>query len=176
MTYSPILELVESIRNGGFAILADDQSRENEGDVILAAEFASREALAFMITRGRGLVCLAMTAERAKELHLEQMARTNTDPLGTAFTASIDAVREHGVTTGISASDRAITARLAVDGVADDFSRPGHLFPVVSRPGGVLQRPGHTEAAVDLARLAGLHPMALIVEIIGDDGDMLRGE
>lgn len=175
MTLSPITELVDSIRRGGFAILADRQDRENEGDIILAAEFATREALAFMISEGRGLVCLALTGERAAELELDAMAGRNTDPLGTAFTVSIDATHEHGVSTGISASDRAATARLAVTGTATDFSRPGHLFPVVARPGGVKERAGHTEAAVDLARLAGLQPLALIVEIIGDDGEMLRG-
>jgi 3,4-dihydroxy-2-butanone 4-phosphate synthase len=152
MSNNPISEVAESIRRGGFAILADHENRENEGDIILA-----------------------ITGDRAAELELEPMARRNTDPLGTAFTVSIDATHEHDVTTGISASDRASTARLAVTGSAADFSRPGHLFPLVARPGGVRERPGHTEAAIEITRLAGLRPAAVIVEIIGDDGRCCGG-
>ena len=128
-----------------------------------------------MISQGRGLVCMPMTAERAAELDLGSMVECNEDDFGTAFTVSIDARAEHGVTTGISAADRATTAVLAAThGVASDFNRPGHLFPLIATDGGVLARIGHPEAAVDLARLAGLPPVGLIVEIVGDSGEMLR--
>lgn len=174
--YDDIETVISAVRRGQLILIADREDRENEGDLVLAAEHATREALAFMIAFGRGLVCLPMTAHRAAVLEFPPMVASNEDPMRTAFTVSIDATAAHGVGTGISAEDRAITARTAVDGVAGDFTRPGHLFPLIAKDGGVLQRPGHTEAAVDLARLAGLAPVALIVEVIGDDGEMLRGE
>jgi 3,4-dihydroxy 2-butanone 4-phosphate synthase/GTP cyclohydrolase II len=156
-------------------VVVDDEDRENEGDLIMAAELITPEAINFMATHARGLVCLAMTGERLDELQLSPMAPVNTALGGTGFTVSIDA-KGHGVTTGISAGDRAQTIRAAVDARSDpeDFARPGHVFPLRSRPGGVLERRGHTEAAVDLARLAELHPSGVICEILNNDGTMAR--
>jgi 3,4-dihydroxy 2-butanone 4-phosphate synthase/GTP cyclohydrolase II len=156
-------------------IVVDDEDRENEGDLTIAAEMITPEAINFMALHGRGLVCLAMTGERLDELELGPMAAHNTAPGGTAFTVSIDA-KGHGVTTGISARDRAQTIRAALDARSDpeDFARPGHVFPLRARPGGVLERRGQTEAAVDLARLAGLYPAGVICEVINDDGTMAR--
>jgi 3,4-dihydroxy 2-butanone 4-phosphate synthase/GTP cyclohydrolase II len=156
-------------------VVVDDEDRENEGDLTMAAEMITPEAINFMATHARGLICLAMTCARLDELQLPQMAPQNTALWGTAFTVSID-VKGHGVTTGISAHDRAQTIRSAIDArsAARDFARPGHVFPLCARPGGVLERRGQTEAAVDLARLAGLYPAGVICEIAKDDGTMAR--
>ena len=156
-------------------VVIDDEDRENEGDLTMAAELVTPEAINFMATHGRGLVCLAMTGERLDELDLAAMVPDNTALYGTAFTVSID-LKGHGVTTGISAHDRAQTIRAAVDAGSspDEFARPGHVFPLRARPGGVLERRGQTEAAVDLAGLAGLNPAGVICEILNDDGTMAR--
>ena len=160
---------------GRMIVVIDDEDRENEGDLMMAAELVTPEAINFMATHGRGLVCLAMTGERLEELDLAPMVPDNTALHGTAFTVSID-VKGHGVTSGISAHDRAQTIRAAVDtgSSPDDFARPGHVFPLRARPGGVLERRGQTEAAVDLAGLAGLYPAGVICEIVNDDGTMAR--
>jgi 3,4-dihydroxy 2-butanone 4-phosphate synthase/GTP cyclohydrolase II len=165
---------VAAIARGEFVVVVDDEDRENEGDLIIAAEHATPEAINFMITHGRGLVCLSLTPERAAELELPPMVQRNEDHYGTAFTVSIDGTAENGVHTGISAFERARTIELALTGTAGDLARPGHIFPLIAKPGGVLQRPGHTEASVDLARFAGLQPAGVIVEIINDDGTMSR--
>jgi 3,4-dihydroxy 2-butanone 4-phosphate synthase/GTP cyclohydrolase II len=156
-------------------VVVDDEDRENEGDLTIAAEKVTPEAINFMATHGRGLICLAMTGEDLDRLDLGPMAPDNTAVHGTAFTVSIDA-RCRGVTTGISARDRARTILAALDEStsSEDFARPGHIFPLRSRPGGVLERRGQTEASVDLARLAGLHPSGVICEIVNDDGSMAR--
>jgi 3,4-dihydroxy 2-butanone 4-phosphate synthase / GTP cyclohydrolase II len=156
-------------------VVVDDEDRENEGDLMMAAEMITPEAINFMATHGRGLVCLAMTGERLDELKLAPMAPDSTALGGTGFTVSIDA-KGRGVTTGISASDRAQTIRAAIDSRSgpEDFARPGHVFPLRSRSNGVLARRGHTEAAVDLARLAGLHASGVICEILNEDGTMAR--
>ena len=168
-------ELIEEARNGRMFILVDDEDRENEGDLTMAAELVTPEAINFMAKHGRGLVCLAMTGERLDELDLAPMVPDNTALYGTAFSVSID-VKGHGVSSGISAHDRAQTIRAAVDAGSspDDFARPGHVFPLRARPGGVLERRGQTEAAVDLAGLAGLYPAGVICEIVKDDGNMAR--
>jgi len=160
---------------GRMIVVVDDEDRENEGDLVMAAEMITPAAINFMATHGRGLICLAMTGERLDELRLAPMAIDNTALGGTGFAVSIDA-KGRGVTTGISASDRAQTIRAAIDARSnpEDFARPGHVFPLRCRPGGVLERRGHTEAAVDLARLAGLHPSGVICEILKDDGTMAR--
>ena len=163
-----------SLSRGELIIVVDDEDRENEGDLIVAAEHATPEVINFMITHARGLVCVAITPDRAHELHLPSMVTHNEDHHGTAFTVSVDGSPQHGVTTGISAHDRARTIELLLHGTATDLRRPGHIFPLVARPGGVLERPGHTEAAVDLSRLAGLKPAGVIVEIIRPDGRMAR--
>ncbi|WP_308310795.1 3,4-dihydroxy-2-butanone-4-phosphate synthase [Streptomyces sp. GbtcB6] len=165
---------IAAIARGETITVVDDENRENEGDLIIAAEHADATAVNYMITRGRGLVCLSLTKERAAELRLPPMVDRNEDPNGTAFTVSVDACPEHGVTTGISAPDRARTIELVLNGTGADLRRPGHIFPLVARPGGILERPGHTEAAVDLARFAGLAPAGVIVEIILEDGTMAR--
>ncbi|WP_415854203.1 3,4-dihydroxy-2-butanone-4-phosphate synthase [Sinomonas sp. G460-2] len=165
---------IEAISLGEMVVVVDDEDRENEGDLVVAAEHATAAVINFMITHGKGLVCLSMTPERAAVLALPPMVERNEDSMGTAFTVSIDGTRANGVTTGISASERARTIALALTGTADDLVRPGHVFPLVARAGGVLERPGHTEASVDLARLAGCRPAGVIVEIIGEDGEMLR--
>jgi 3,4-dihydroxy-2-butanone 4-phosphate synthase len=165
---------IAAIKRGELIVVVDDEDRENEGDLIVAAEHATADAINYMITYGRGLVCVSITPERAAELDLKPMVERNEDHHGTAFTVSVDGGPEHGVTTGISAPDRAKTIELMLAGTASDLRRPGHIFPLVARPGGLLERPGHTEAAVDLARLAGLAPSGVIVEIIKDDGTMAR--
>jgi len=165
---------VAAIARGELIVVVDDEDRENEGDLIVAAEFADAAAINYMITHGRGLVCVSVTEERAAELRLPPMVERNEDHNGTAFTVSVDAGPEHGVTTGISAPDRAKTIDLMLNGTSEDLRRPGHIFPLIARPGGVLERPGHTEAAVDLARFAGLAPAGVIVEIILEDGTMAR--
>lgn len=171
---SPIEEIVEDARNGRMFILVDAEDRENEGDLIIPAQFATPDQVNFMAKHGRGLICLAMTGERARALELDMMSRENRENLKTAFTVSIEA--KEGVTTGISAHDRAHTIAVAIDptkGAADIVS-PGHVFPLVSRAGGTLVRAGHTEASVDISRLAGLYPAAVICEIMNDDGTMAR--
>ena len=170
-----IQEAIEDIKNGKIVIVVDDENRENEGDFVGAADKVSPEMINFMATNGRGLICTPITESRCKELHLDLMVGLNTDPLGTAFTVSID-YNGKGVTTGISAKDRAITVQSLTDKNTKphDLTRPGHIFPLKAREGGVLRRTGHTEAAIDLARLAGLNPAGVIVEIMNEDGTMAR--
>lgn len=171
---SPIEDIIEDARNGRMFILIDDESRENEGDLVVPAQMATPDAINFMARYGRGLICLALTRQRVAALKLPLMPRRNTSRHETAFTVSIEA--RDGVTTGISASDRARTIATAIDPAkdADDLVSPGHVFPLEARDGGVLVRAGHTEAAVDLARLAGLNPSGVICEIMNDDGTMAR--
>lgn len=171
---SSIEEIIEDARNGRMYILVDAEDRENEGDLIIPAQFATPDAVNFMATHGRGLICLAMTGERAGILNLEPMTRTNRESMGTAFTVSIEA--KEGVTTGISAADRSRTIAVAIDPTKhhEDIVSPGHVFPLVARDGGVLVRAGHTEAAVDISRLAGLYPAGVICEIMKEDGEMAR--
>src|SRR5258705_5654420 len=173
--FDAIDDVVSDIAKGRIVIVTDDADRENEGDLVMAAEKVTPEAINFMATHGRGLICLAMTSERLGALELATMSAGDGALGGTAFTMSIDA-RGHGVTTGISAHDRARTIRAAVDAgsAPDDFARPGHVFPLSARPGGVLERRGHTEAAADLARLPWLRPAGVICEILRDDGAMAR--
>lgn len=167
-------ELIDEARNGRMFILVDDEDRENEGDLIIPAQMATPDAINFMAKYGRGLICLAMTKARVDQLGLELMSRANGTRHETAFTVSIEA--KEGVTTGISAADRARTISVAIDSTKDraDIVTPGHVFPLVARDGGVLVRAGHTEAAVDVARLAGLNPAGVICEIMKDDGTMAR--
>jgi 3,4-dihydroxy 2-butanone 4-phosphate synthase/GTP cyclohydrolase II len=171
---SSIEEVVEDARNGRMFILVDAEERENEGDLVIPAQMATPDSINFMAKHGRGLICLALTPERAKQLHLELMSRSNRTRHSTAFTVSIEA--REGVSTGISAHDRAHTISVAIDPTKDyrDVMTPGHVFPLVAKDGGVLVRAGHTEAAVDLARLAGLYPAGVICEIMNDDGTMAR--
>lgn len=171
--FSPVEELIEDIRNGKLIIITDDEDRENEGDLVCAADFATPENIAFMAKNACGLICAPITKERAEELNLSTPA-SMTDPFGTAFTQSVDF--RHGTTTGISAFDRSKTVMALKDPryTSADFTQPGHLFPLIARPGGVLRRSGHTEAAVDLARLAGCSPAGVICEIMNDDGTMAR--
>jgi 3,4-dihydroxy-2-butanone 4-phosphate synthase/GTP cyclohydrolase II len=173
--FASIDAAIREFQAGRMMVIVDDEDRENEGDLTMAAEMVTPEAINFMATHGRGLICLAMTGERLDALELESMAPRNTALHGTAFTVSIDA-KTRGVTTGISAADRAQTILAAVDPSSqpDDFARPGHVFPLRAREGGVLERRGQTEAAVDLARLAGLNPAGVICEIVNDDGTMAR--
>jgi 3,4-dihydroxy 2-butanone 4-phosphate synthase/GTP cyclohydrolase II len=172
--FSTIEEAIEDIRKGKMVVVCDDENRENEGDLVLAAQFVTPEAVNFMAKEGRGLICLALTPERCDELELDLMAAKNEDPLKTAFTVSIDA--REGVTTGISPAERSHTIQLAIspDRGPDDFTHGGHVFPLKAKVGGVLERVGHTEAAVDLARLAGLNASGVICEIVADDGRMAR--
>ncbi|MER5472874.1 bifunctional 3,4-dihydroxy-2-butanone-4-phosphate synthase/GTP cyclohydrolase II [Streptomyces sp. NPDC002685] len=172
----PVEQAIADIAAGRPIVVVDDEDRENEGDLVVAAEKATPEIVAFMMSECRGLICAPMEGDELDRLRLPQMVDDNTESMKTAFTVSVDASAAHGVSTGISAADRAATLRLLADGVsqADDFVRPGHVFPLRARPGGVLARNGHTEAAVDLARLAGLRPAGAIVEIAGEDGRMLR--
>ena len=171
---SPIDEIIEETRNGRMFILVDDEGRENEGDLVVPAQMATPDAINFMARNGRGLICLAMTRERVEALGLPLMAQKNESRHETAFTVSIEA--RDGVTTGISAPDRARTIAVAIDPTTgeNDIVCPGHVFPLVARDGGVLVRTGHTEAAVDLARLAGLNPAGVVCEIMNDDGTMAR--
>ncbi|MEM8635617.1 MAG: 3,4-dihydroxy-2-butanone-4-phosphate synthase [Pseudomonadota bacterium] len=171
---STIDEIIEDARNGKMYILVDAEDRENEGDLIIPANFATPEAVNFMAKFGRGLICLAMNNERARTLNLDMMARENRESMGTAFTVSIEA--KEGVTTGISAHDRAKTIQVAIDPQLDhnDIVSPGHVFPLVAKDGGTLVRAGHTEAAVDISRMAGLYPAGVICEIMNDDGSMAR--
>ena len=174
-SFASIEDAIRELRSGHMIVVVDDEDRENEGDVMMAAEMITPEAINFMATHGRGLICLAMTGERLDELELAPMAPDNTALGGTGFTVSIDA-KGFGMTTGISARDRAQTIRAAIDArsVPEDFARPGHVFPLRCRADGVLERRGHTEAAVDLARLAELHPSGVICEILNEDGTMSR--
>jgi 3,4-dihydroxy 2-butanone 4-phosphate synthase / GTP cyclohydrolase II len=170
----PIEEIIEEARNGRMYILVDDEDRENEGDLIIPAQMATPDAINFMATHGRGLICLAMTKERCDQLGLAPMAQNNRESMQTAFTVSIEA--REGVTTGISAADRARTVSVAIDASKgpQDIVSPGHVFPLTARDGGTLVRAGHTEAAVDISRLAGLNPSGVICEIMKDDGTMAR--
>lgn len=170
-----IEEAINDIRNGKVIIVVDDEDRENEGDFLAAADMVTPEMINFMATHGRGLICTPLTEKRCKELELNPMVHNNTDPMETAFTISVD-LRGNGVTTGISASDRAKTVKALVDLNTKPFElgRPGHIFPLVAKQGGVLRRTGHTEAAIDFARLAGLKPAGVIVEIMNEDGSMAR--
>ncbi len=174
MKFNTIEEGIEEIKKGKMVILVDDEDRENEGDLTMAAEAVTPEAINFMAMHGRGLICLSLTPERVEQLHLPMMTTDNTSSFGTAFTISIEAKK--GVTTGISAADRATTIKVAIDPKSKptDLARPGHVFPLRARSGGVLQRAGQTEGSVDLARLAGLYPAGVICEIMNDDGTMSR--
>lgn len=174
MNINTIPEIIEDIKAGKMVIIMDDEDRENEGDLIMAASLAKPDDINFMITHARGLVCLTLTSERCKKLKLPLMCKDNQAPYSTNFTVSIDAAK--GVSTGISTADRAQTIRTAVsqDVTFDDVVTPGHIFPLVAKEGGVLERAGHTEAGCDLMRLAGLEPAAVIVEIINQDGEMAR--
>ncbi|MEV0276281.1 bifunctional 3,4-dihydroxy-2-butanone-4-phosphate synthase/GTP cyclohydrolase II [Streptomyces sp. NPDC050610] len=176
LTLDPVERAISDIAAGRPVVVVDDESRENEGDLVVAAEKATPELVAFMMSECRGLICAPMEESTLDRLDLPQMVARNTESMSTAFTVSVDASAAHSVTTGISAADRATTIRLLADADSEpgDFVRPGHVFPLRARPGGVLVRPGHTEAGVDLARLAGLRPAAAIVEIAGEDGAMLR--
>lgn len=167
-------EIIEEIRQGHMVIIVDDEDRENEGDLVMAASFVEAEHINFMARYGRGLICLTLTREHCQQLRLPLMVNENKTPHSTNFTVSIEAAQ--GVTTGISAADRATTVRAAVvkDAVPEDLVQPGHIFPLMAQPGGVLSRAGHTEAGCDLARLAGLQPAAVIVEILNEDGSMAR--
>ncbi|KAB2914573.1 MAG: 3,4-dihydroxy-2-butanone-4-phosphate synthase [Hyphomicrobiaceae bacterium] len=171
---SPIDEIIEDLRNGRMIILVDAEDRENEGDLVIPAQMATPDAINFMAKNGRGLICLSLTQQRADQLRLEYMARHNEARNRTAFTVSIEA--REGIATGISAHDRARTIATAIDPTKDhkDIVSPGHVFPLIAREGGVLVRAGHTEASVDLARLAGLYPAGVICEIMNDDGTMAR--
>ncbi len=170
-----ISEAIEDIRNGKVIIVVDDENRENEGEFLAAAEKVTPEMINFMATHGRGLICAPLTETRCKELELGMMVNNNTDPMETAFTVSVD-LRGKGVTTGISASDRALTINALTDKNTKtfDLARPGHIFPLKAKEGGVLRRTGHTEAAIDFARLAGLEPAGVIVEIMNENGTMAR--
>jgi 3,4-dihydroxy 2-butanone 4-phosphate synthase/GTP cyclohydrolase II len=172
--FATIEEALEDVRQGKFVVVVDAADRENEGDLTIAAQFATPEAVNFMATHGRGLICLCLTDERCDELALEQMTDRNETPFGTAFTVSIEA--REGVSTGISAQDRARTIQVAIDPSKgpEDLVQPGHVFPLRARAGGVLQRAGQTEAAVDLARLAGLNPAGVVCEVMKEDGTMAR--
>jgi 3,4-dihydroxy 2-butanone 4-phosphate synthase/GTP cyclohydrolase II len=174
MSISPVPELVAELAAGRMVILVDEEDRENEGDLVLAADHVSPEAINFMAKHGRGLICLTLTRERCERLRLPMMARHNGTKFGTAFTVSIEAAT--GVTTGISAADRARTVQAAVarDAKPDDIVQPGHIFPIQAQDGGVLMRAGHTEAGCDLAAMAGLTPAAVICEVMKDDGTMAR--
>lgn len=167
-------EIIDEARNGRMYILVDDEDRENEGDLIIPAQMATPNAINFMATHGRGLICLTLDRQRVEALGLQPMSRDNRESMQTAFTTSIEA--KHGVTTGISAADRSRTVSVAIDATKgpDDIVTPGHVFPLAARDGGVLVRAGHTEAAVDISRLAGLNPSGVICEIMNDDGTMAR--
>jgi 3,4-dihydroxy 2-butanone 4-phosphate synthase/GTP cyclohydrolase II len=169
-----IEEIIEEARRGRIVILVDDENRENEGDLVIPAQFCDAEVINFMARYGRGLICLALTRQRCEHLGLPLMAQGNESRRSTAFTVSIEA--RHGITTGISAADRARTVQVAIDPATrrEDLSSPGHIFPLMARDGGVLVRAGHTEAAVDIARLAGLDPSGVICEVMNDDGTMAR--
>ncbi|SCX95025.1 3,4-dihydroxy 2-butanone 4-phosphate synthase / GTP cyclohydrolase II [Nonlabens sp. Hel1_33_55] len=170
-----IEDAIEDIKNGKVIIVVDDENRENEGDFLASAQSVTPEMINFMATHGRGLICCPITEKRVKELELPMMVNNNSDPMETAFTVSVD-LRGHGVTTGISASDRALTIKAIIDKntKSHDLTKPGHIFPLKARDGGVLRRTGHTEAAIDFARLAGHEPAGVIVEIMNENGTMAR--
>jgi 3,4-dihydroxy 2-butanone 4-phosphate synthase/GTP cyclohydrolase II len=172
----PIEQIIDEARNGRMFVLVDDEDRENEGDLVIPAQMATPDAINFMATHGRGLICLALAPNRVEQLGLQPMSRTNRSRMETAFTNSIEA--REGVTTGISAADRARTISVAIDAGkgAEDIVSPGHVFPLVAREGGVLVRAGHTEAAVDISRLAGLNPSGVICEIMAEDGSPARAQ
>lgn len=174
MPYSTIDAAISALRAGRMIIAVDDENRENEGDLIVAADLVDQEHIAFMMRKGRGLICVALPGERLDELDIPLMVNRNCDPYSTAFTVSVD--YKFGTTTGISAADRAATVRALLDPNSrpGDFSRPGHMFPLRAHPRGVLGRPGHTEAAIDLTRLAKLNPGGVICEIAKDDGTMAK--
>lgn len=174
MPFSTIQEIIEDVRLGNMVIVCDDEDRENEGDLTIAAELVTAEDINFMATHGKGLICLPLSGEILDRLEIQEMFQRNAPCMGTAFTVTIDARED--ISTGISAADRAHTCRIAVDSSTgpDDFVIPGHIFPLRARPGGVLQRPGQTESAVDLARLAGLKPAGVICEVMNEDGTMAR--
>jgi 3,4-dihydroxy 2-butanone 4-phosphate synthase/GTP cyclohydrolase II len=176
MTTAPVERALADLRAGKLIVVVDDEDRENEGDLVCAAESVTPEIINFMVTQGRGFICLALTPEDCARLNLQQMVEHNTESMATAFTVTIDGASRHGVTTGISASDRATTIKVAIDPTSspDDLVKPGHISPLRARPGGVLQRVGHTEASVDMARLAGFRPAGVICEIMADDGSMAR--
>src|SRR3990172_6658192 len=171
---SPITDIIADIKAGKMAVLVDEADRENEGDLLIAAEFVTPEAVNFMARYGRGLICLTLTEAKCRQLNLPQMVANNRSPLRTSFTISIEAAE--GVTTGISAADRARTVQVAIrpDAGPSDLVQPGHIFPLMAQEGGVLVRAGHTEAGCDLARLAGLAPAAVICEVLKDNGEMAR--
>ena len=174
--FSPIDEILDELRNGRMVILTDDEDRENEGDIVLPAQFITPEAVTFMLSVARGYMCLSLTEDDCDRLGLEPQSSVNTSVRGTPFTVSIDGHPKHGFTTGVSAQERAKTIQLAIDpnSKPDDFVKPGHINPLRSRDGGVLVRIGQTEGSLDLCRLAGLHPSAIIIEIMRDDGEMAR--
>ena len=174
MSFLKIAEAIEEFRKGRMLIMVDDEDRENEGDFVIPAEFITPEIVNFMSLHGRGLICVSTTQERAKELELDLMVRDNTSKLGTNFTVSVDA--RYGTTTGISAFDRAKTVQAIIDPKTTplDLSRPGHIFPICARQGGVLERAGHTEGSIDLCRMTGLYPAAVLCEIMKENGDMAR--
>src|SRR5215213_4883048 len=174
--FSPVEDAIEDIRAGRMVVVCDDEDRENEGDLVMAAQFVTPEAINFMAKEARGLICLTLTPERCDEMGLDLMAAKNESAFETAFTVSIEA--REGVTTGISAADRAHTIQVAIDPESSprDLVQPGHVFPLKAKPGGVLERTGQTEAAVDLARLAGLNPSGVICEVMNDDGTMARAD
>src|SRR3954451_9738713 len=176
MAFAPIPEVLEDLKAGKPIVLVDDEDRENEGDLVYAAERVTPEAINFMVKQARGVVCLALTADRCDKLHLHAQVERNTAQLGTAFTVTIDAHPKFGVSTGVSAKDRATTVQVAIaeDAQPQDLLRPGHINPLRARDGGVLVRAGQTEGSVDLSRLAGLKPAAVICEIMRDDGEMAR--
>lgn len=174
--FDTVEEAIEVIKNGGIVIIADDEGRENEGDLICAAEFATPEIVNFMISEAKGVLCAPISISRAKKLGLDYMVKNNTDIKGTAFTQSVDADPKFGVTTGVSASDRSITLKLIADEntTCSDLRQPGHIFPLIAKDGGVLERVGHTEAAVDICKIAGLNDAAVCCEIVNKDGSMAR--
>ena len=176
--FTPIEEILEEVRAGRMIVLTDDEDRENEGDLVLAAEFVDAKAVTFMLTHARGYLCVSMTEADCERLDLTPQAPVNTSVRGTPFTISVDGHPKHGLTTGVSAKERARTIELMLDPSTGpgDFVRPGHINPLRSRDGGVLVRIGQTEGSLDLCRLAGLYPAACIIEIMGDDGEMLRGK
>ena len=174
--FSPVEELIADIRDGKVVVICDDEDRENEGDLICAAEKAGPEVINFMITHGRGLICVPILPEAAQRLNLPPMVSRNTETYGTNYTVAVDASPSHGVTTGISAKDRSKAVKVLGDPLSEpgDLARPGHVFPLQAKPGGVLRRAGHTEAAVDLARMAGLEPAGVICEVLDEEGEAAR--
>ena len=176
MPFSPIGEILDELKAGRPIVLVDDEDRENEGDIVYAAEKVTPEAINFMVTHARGVVCLALTTERCEKLHLHAQVEHNTAQMGTAFTVTVDAHPRFGVSTGVSAKDRAMTVQVAIaeDAQPQDLLRPGHINPLRAREGGVLVRAGQTEGSVDLAHLAGMKSAAVICEIMREDGEMAR--